>query len=93
MLNTLRGLNIKFNPKPWDNTDEFVQTVPAPVVQPVTVQDNTFVDLHIEVASKVDALLEKMESEGKFDNWDTTDTNELTPEKTMSEVEQTVLRT
>jgi hypothetical protein len=35
-------------------------------------QDKSFVDLHIEVASKVDVLIAQMESDGKFDNISTT---------------------
>ena len=35
-------------------------------------QDKSFVDLHIEVVSKVDSLIAQMDSNGKFDNISTT---------------------
>jgi len=96
MLNTLRGYNIKFNPRPWaDTTQPTVNAKPVVKTQnvaPVQVQDRSFVDLHLEVSKKVDALIAQMEEEGKFDNWDAPSIEdvEVTPEQT--ELEKTVLR-
>ena len=57
-------------------------------------QEKSFVDLHIEVASKVDELIAQMESDGKFDDMPAPseqDINKLTPDNTTT-LGETVLR-
>ena len=76
MLSTLRGYNIRFNPRPWLNSQPTTtkpvktQVLKPQVVKTKTVPDKSFVDLHLDVAKKVDALIEQMEAEGKFDDWE-----------------------
>ena len=57
-------------------------------------QDKSFVDLHIEVTSKVDALIAQMESDGKFDNMSTTPDQKisLTHNKITTTLREIILR-
>jgi len=54
-FNGLKNKNIRFNPKPWRETTNLTSSTP------VTTSNDSFVDLHMEVAKKVDALIEDME--------------------------------
>ncbi len=54
-LSSLKNKEIKFNPKPW-KTEETVSTTTN-----VNVANDTFVDLHVEVAKKVDTLIAEMD--------------------------------
>ena len=94
IISTLRGSNIRFNPRPWLNQEPTVEEIHfQPVENTTMVEDKTFVDLHLQVAEKVDALIASMETEGHFDNWGQTETEQtnLTPEG-KTDLEKTVLR-
>ena len=94
IITTLRGSNIRFNPKPWLNQEPAVEEVEFQPVENITmVGDKTFVDLHLQVTEKVDALIASMETEGHFDNWEEPETEQtnLTPER-KTDLEETVLR-
>jgi hypothetical protein len=91
LLTTLRQYNIRFNPKPWANPNDFTE---GPVNSVIKVQDISFMRHHLEVTRKVDALIAQMEQEGRFENIDMPSRNEtnIAPEKIISDLEQTVLR-
>ena len=94
IISTLRGSNIRFNPRPWLNQEPAVEEVEfQPVENTTMVEDKTFVDLHLRVSEKVDALIASMETEGHFDNWEEPETEQtnLTPER-KTDLEETVLR-
>ncbi len=55
LLSSLKNKNIRFNLTPWKNEDTTITTTT------VNVTNDTFVDLHMEVAKKVDALIAEME--------------------------------
>ena len=57
-LKSLKGKNIHFNPRPFSNP---LHLQNHSVTLPVAVVEKTFVDLHLEVAQKVDMLIEKNE--------------------------------
>ena len=54
-LSSLKTKNIKFNPTPW-KTEETTDASTN-----INVSNDTFVDLHVEVAKKVDTLIAEME--------------------------------
>jgi len=54
-FNGLKNKNIRFNPKPWKETTKLTSSTP------VTTLNDSFVDLHMEVARKVDVLIAEME--------------------------------
>ena len=58
-LKSLKNKNIRFNPNPWKTKDDISTTTK------INVEDDTFVDLHVEVAKKVDALIDNMDKEGE----------------------------
>ena len=94
IISTLRGSNIRFNPRPWLNQEPTVEEIHfQPVENTTMVEDKTFVDLHLQVAEKVDALIASMETEGHFDNWGQSEIEQtnLTPEG-KTDLEKTVLR-
>jgi len=91
-ISTLWNSNIRFNPRPWLDQDTTVEKVKFQPVETTTmVKDQSFVDLHLQVAEKVDALIAKMEDEGH--NWAEPDIEQLnlTPEG-KTDLEETVLR-
>jgi len=55
VFSSLKNKNIRFNPRPWKTPDE---TVSSTNIEPL---NDTFVDLHMEVAKKVDELIAEME--------------------------------
>ena len=59
IFSSLRGKKIRFNPRPFSNPKHI------DLSNPKMPDDIKFVDLHIEVAKKVDALIEQMEKETK----------------------------
>ena len=77
IISTLRQSNIRFNPRPWLNEETPTEEVQFQSVESATtmVKDNSFVDLHMKVAEKVDALIAEMEEDGRFDNWGQTGKN------------------
>jgi hypothetical protein len=83
LLKDLWAVKIRFNPRPWSNPGHIVTNVPK-------VEEKSFVDLHLEVAQKVDALIAQLDQEKSLEDtvalpnkqeWD------LTPEKTMANIE------
>lgn len=58
ILKSLKGKNIYFNPRPFSNP---VHLQSNNVTLPPSVIEKTFVDLHLEVAQKVDMLIERNE--------------------------------
>jgi len=84
IISTLRSSNIRFNPRPWLNQEPTVEeTIAEPMIDTTMVQeDKAFIDLHMKVAEKVDALIADIDSDGRFDNWKQSETD----------LEQTVLR-
>lgn len=76
IISTLRSSNIRFNPRPWLNQESSVEeTNTQPVINTTMVEeDRAFVDLHMRVAEKVDALIANMQSEEGFDNWEQSQT-------------------
>ena len=57
LLSSLKNKNIRFNLKPWKTEETITGSTN------VNVANNTFVDLHVEVAKKVDALIADMEND------------------------------
>jgi hypothetical protein len=57
LINFIKEHNIKFNPRPFTN--------PAPVIssQILNLKKDSFVDLHLEIAEKVDALIAENEKD------------------------------
>ena len=55
VFSNLKNKNIRFNPRPWKNPEAETSSTN---IEPVS---DTFVDLHMEVAKKVDALIAEME--------------------------------
>ena len=96
ILNSLKGAKIRFNPRPWAKPQNLeiktVRTEQPTTIQRTTINDNsvirtekkTFVDLHMEVASKVDALIHEMEGQEE-ENIEKPSKQEmnLTPENTF----------
>lgn len=91
LLTTLKGYNIRFNPKPWVTNNDFTA---KPVNHVIKVHDTSFIQHHLEVSRKVDALITQMQQETQFDsiNMPSREEANITPEKTISNLEQTVLR-
>ncbi len=54
-LSSIKEKNIKFNATPWKEAEVVTSTTN------VNVRNDTFVDLHMEVAEKVDALIADMD--------------------------------
>ncbi len=54
-LGKIKNVNIRFNPRPFSNPDAGSGKV--------NTKNDSFVDLHLEVARKVDALISQNESE------------------------------
>ncbi len=54
-ISNLKNKKIRFNKKPKENKDTTITSTN------IKVQDNTFVDLHMKVARKVDTMIEEME--------------------------------
>ena len=102
LFSSLRGAKIRFNPRPWSNP-QHLKVKPVKVARPVIIedhdeikttmvkkQDKSFVDLHLEVAKKVDALIEQMEQDGRFDNRNEEPSEQdldLTPDKTIANID------
>jgi len=81
IISTLRSSNIRFNPRPWLNQEPSVEeTNIQPEINTTMVEDKAFVELHMKVAEKVDALIENMETGQGFDNWNQ---SEADSEKTV----------
>ena len=57
LVKFLKEHNIRFNPRPFSNP------TPAFSSQMVDIKTDSFVDLHMEVAAKVDALLAENEKD------------------------------
>ena len=91
LLNSLREYNIRFNPKPWVNTEDLTVEPVNPVIK---VEDTSFIQHHLEVARKVDALIAQMEQNDRFENinMSSKDETNITPKKTINNLEQTILR-
>lgn len=102
LFSRLKGLNIRFNPRSWSNS-QHNQTKPVKISKTLKIEepktlkttmvkskDKSFVDLHLEVAKKVDALIEQMEQDGRFD--DKTDQPQeqnldLIPDQTIANID------
>lgn len=57
VFSNLKNKQIKFNPNPWRRTEDKTAS------KNIAVQDDSFVDLHMKVARKVDNLIHDMEQE------------------------------
>ena len=60
LMNFLKDHNIKFNPRPFSNLTPAISTS-----QIVNVKSDSFVDFHMEIAAKVDALIAENEKESE----------------------------
>jgi hypothetical protein len=82
VIEFLKNHNIRFNPRPWSNPTEIT-------TKKIEVSETSFIDLHLEVASKVDALLAQLEQEENEPRaWDTIPEEEIevTRQKIMSHI-------
>ena len=61
VFSSLKNKNIRFNPQPWKSSETVASSTN------VKTSNETFVDLHMEVAKKVDALIADMENEDSLD--------------------------
>ncbi len=73
IISTLRDTNIRFNPRPWLNQESSEEVQFQPVENTTMVEDNSFVELHMKVAEKVDALIADMEEQDKVGNFEETE--------------------
>jgi len=76
VFSDLKNKNLRFNFTPWRKDTETISTF-----TPVTTHDDSFVELHMEVAKKVDTLIANME-EKQPENQDYTLENLKTTLKT-----------
>jgi len=87
VLKSLKGKNIRFNPRPFSNPlQESTNTIKVE-------KDMSFVDLHLEVAQKVDALIAQLEQEQpKPEEWELTPQidSDLAPGKILSSLDNKI---
>jgi len=102
LFSSLKGLIIRFNPKPWSNP-EHIQTKTVKRSKPLKIQESnalkttmvksknkSFVDLHFEVAKKVDAFIEQMEQYDRLDDKSEQHQEQnldLTPDQTIANID------
>lgn len=99
ILDSLKKWKIKFNPRPFLNPKTMFnisKDVPKFTVvdETPTMAKRNFIDLHAEVARKVDALISIMEQEAMTEETVLETRSEenmsLTPEKTLSDLEDNI---
>ena len=99
LLDSLKKWKIKFNPRPFSDPKPMFnisKDVPEFTVvdETTTLTQRNFVDLHAEVARKVDALIATMEQEAMSEETVFETRSEenigLTPGQTLSDLEETI---
>jgi len=89
ILSNLDEFDIRFNPTPWLEPEEFN-------VLPPKEENRGLLNLHLEVSQKVDDLISRMEKEnGKSEIWDMvsnpSNENDLTPEMITQKIEEIIV--
>ena len=79
-LKSLRDKNMGFNPRPFSSSID-------PSSEKIDVaEDISFVDLHLEVTRKVDALIAELEQETVIEEW------ELVPEEKIVSAPENIIQ-